>query len=378
MSEDRFPHFDDDDDMPRFIDGDDDLSEYIPPPVPQYEDIEPASLKLPTEDESPPEPEGDVLEEFIAATRERWEPEPPPPPPRETVPAPETQSGFVNPALARIASARPSISRREASEIWLALRTIFIVLLAGLVVSFIFSYWTPEGFLSQEFVANLQEVSSTQGPPTAIPSPLPTFASVQSVGIITGHSGPPLNPQFSVDPGAVCDENGDNIPELTELDINTSVALRLANLLVEEGYVVDLLNEWDPRLDGYRASVLVSIHTNTCENLGFGATGFNVQTTSQAATRDRDIRLGDCLAAEYANATGLARHFGSPPDLVDYHVFREVSVDTPTAIVELGFMFADRNILTQQPDVMAQGVYEGLRCFLDPNTFVPTQAPPSP
>jgi N-acetylmuramoyl-L-alanine amidase len=124
--------------------------------------------------------------------------------------------------------------------------------------------------------------------------------------------------------------------------------------------------------------VLVSIHTNTCENLGFGATGFNVQTTSQAATRDRDIRLGDCLAAEYANATGLARHFGSPPDLVDYHVFREVSVDTPTAIVELGFMFADRNILTQQPDVLAQGVYEGLRCFLDPNTFVPTQAPPSP
>ena len=157
------------------------------------------------------------------------------------------------------------------------------------------------------------------------------------------------------------------IAELTELDINTSVSLRLASLLVEEGYVVELLNEWDPRIEGYRASALVSIHTNTCENLGFGATGFNVQTSNRTATRDRDNRLEDCLAAEYANRTGLARHFGTPPDLVDYHVFREVSLDTPTAIVELGFMFADRNILTQQPDVMAQGIYDGLRCFLDPN-----------
>ena len=281
----------------------------------------------------------------------------------------------MNPALARVAAARSPVSRRDASEIWLALRTIFIVMVAGLIVSFIFSYWTPEGFLSEEFVANLQEVSSTQGPPTPVPSPLPTFASVQSVGIITGHSGPPLDPQFTVDPGAVCDENGDGIAELTELDINTSVALRVANLLIEEGYQVDLLNEWDARIDGYRASALVSIHTNTCENLGFGATGFNVQTSSARATRDRDIRLEDCLAASYANATGLPRHFGSPPDLADYHVFREVSVDTPTAIVELGFMFADRTLLTEQPDVMARGVYDGLRCFLEPNIFVPTPDP---
>ena len=149
MSEDPY------DDEPRFVDDFEDESE---PPV--EDDVD--------------DPE-EVLEDFIAATRERWEPEDTTPPPRETVPPPESQSGFVNPALARIAAVRSPVRQKEASEIWLALRTIFIVMLAGLVISFIFSYWTPEGFLSQEFIANLQEVSSTQGPPTPIPSPPADF-----------------------------------------------------------------------------------------------------------------------------------------------------------------------------------------------------------
>ena len=299
----------------------------------------------------------------------------PPIQPRRTVPpAPEEQSTFVNPAMARVAAARPRQSRQEPGEIWLGIRTILIVMAAALAVSFIFNYWTPESFLSDEFVANLQVVSSTQGPPTAVPSPLPTFASVQKVGIITGHSGPPLNPAFTVDPGAVCDENFDGVPELTELDINRTISLGVANLLVEAGYEVEMLNEWDPRLTNYRASALVSIHTNTCENLGFGASGFNVKANERSPLIDRDNKLVDCVVADYANSTGLARHFGSPPDLADYHAFREVSVDTPTVIIELGFMFADRAVLTQQPEAMARGIFQGIDCFLKPGQVIPAAA----
>lgn len=303
------------------------------------------------------------------------EEEPPlgmPPPP----PAPEIQSTFVNPALARIAAARRR-STAEPSELWLGVRAVVIVVLAALIVAFIFSYWTPESFLSAEFIANLQEVSSTQGPPTAVPSPLPTFSSVQKIGIITGHSGPPLNPAFTEDPGAICDENGDGIPELRELDINTSVSYRVADLLIQEGFLVEMLNEWDPRLDGYRADTLISIHTNTCENLGFGANGFNVSAWERSPMVDRDNRLVDCMVNYYTQWTALPRHYGSPPDLVDYHAFRQVSIDTPTVIVELGFMFADRQLLTERPNDMAQGLFEGILCFLSPQDL-PPQTPTAP
>jgi N-acetylmuramoyl-L-alanine amidase len=304
-------------------------------------------------------------------------------PPRWTAPPPQSQSAFVNPALARVAAARPRpAGQREPGEFWLGLRTMVIVMSAALVVSFIFSYWTPNSFLPEDFVANLQEVSSTQGPPTFVPSPLPTFSQVKKIGIINGHSGPPLNPAFTEDPGAICDENGDGIPELRELDINTSVAYRVANLLVADGYEVEILNEWDARIQGYRADALISIHTNTCENLGFGANGFNMTAYERSPMIDRDNILVDCLVSTYTQATGLPRHFGSPPDLVDYHAFRKVSVDTPTVIIELGFMFADRQILVERPDDMAGGIFRGIDCFFqDPATrqeILSLSATPSP
>lgn len=398
---------DQNDDLPHFIDDpDDETPSFIKPTAREW--TPDADRPLPLSDHTTasqtsntvPSPETSsgeaaavpvtdpVLEEdilrFLQATSPQPEAEaepaydfqPTPPDP----PAPETQSAFVNPALARIASARPRRPQRDPSEWWLGLRTIFIVTGAAVIAAFIFNYWTPDSFLSKDFIANLQVVSSTQGPPTAVPSPLPTFESVQRVGIIIGHSGPPLNPAFTEDPGAICDENNDGIPELRELDINTAVGIRVANLLVSDGYLVDILNEWDERITNYRGAALVSIHTNTCENLGFGATGFNVQANeTHLAFTDRDAVLVDCIVNAYAARTALPRHFGRPPDLVDYHAFREVSVDTPTVIVELGFMFADRQVLTTQTELMAAGIFEGLKCFLEPQSqFVPTVPPPTP
>jgi|GEM_PF-6897386 len=308
----------------------------------------------PSEPSQPLDPLEEDIQHFLEITTRR-----------EDAPRPEQQSNFVNPAMARVAASRMPRAARHPQEWLLGLRTLVIVMLAAFVVAFIFNYWTPESFLSEEFVANLQNVSSTQGPPTAVPSPLPTFETVQRIGIITGHSGPPLDTNFDVDPGAVCDDNFDNIPELTELEVNTSVTVRLANLLIEEGYEVEMLEEWDDRILNYRGSVLISVHANTCENLGFGATGFNIQINQNSPFLERDTLLQDCLVAQYASKTGLPRHFGTSPDLVDYHVFRESSVDTPTVLVELGFMFADRELLTQRPDDMAQGLFQGMLCFLN-------------
>jgi hypothetical protein len=49
-----------------------------------------------------------------------------------------------------------------------------------------------------------------------------------------------------------------------------------------------------------------------------------------------------------------------------YHAFREVSQRTPAAILELGFLYYDRDLLKNHPDRAAQGIVDGLMCFLDP------------
>jgi N-acetylmuramoyl-L-alanine amidase len=61
--------------------------------------------------------------------------------------------------------------------------------------------------------------------------------------------------------------------------------------------------------------------------------------------------------------------------MTDYHTFREINRATPAAILELGFMLADREILTTRPDVLANGVTDGILCFLEPGTTV---TPPDP
>ena len=53
--------------------------------------------------------------------------------------------------------------------------------------------------------------------------------------------------------------------------------------------------------------------------------------------------------------------------MLDYHTFDEVAIDTPTAIIEIGFMRNDRAFLTEQQDLIAQGIVNGIRCFLLPD-----------
>ena len=53
--------------------------------------------------------------------------------------------------------------------------------------------------------------------------------------------------------------------------------------------------------------------------------------------------------------------------MTDYHAFREIDPLTPGAIIELGFMAADRELLTERSYEVAQGVARGIACFLEGN-----------
>ena len=47
-----------------------------------------------------------------------------------------------------------------------------------------------------------------------------------------------------------------------------------------------------------------------------------------------------------------------------YHAFNEIDDDTPAVIIETGFMNLDRQILTQQPELVAGGISDGILCYI--------------
>ena len=171
------------------------------------------------------------------------------------------------------------------------------------------------------------------------------------IGILAGHTGN--------DFGAVCDDG------LTEVSVNEDTALRVKSILEQQGYVVDLLAEFDPRLKGYKAAALVSIHADTCEFIDENATGFKVAGSQAGTAADASQHLTQCIVERYAARTGLPNHSGSITwDMTGYHAFNEVDPSTPVAIIETGFLYLDRTFLTQHADLVAQGIADGILRFL--------------
>lgn len=174
------------------------------------------------------------------------------------------------------------------------------------------------------------------------------LAAGRRVGLVAGHSG--------YDSGAVCPDG------LTEVEVNQDIAERTAARLRRMGAQVDLLQEFDPRLAGYRGDVFVSIHADTCER---DYSGFKVARVEHSALPEAEDRLVDCLWQQYEVATGLARHPNTITfDMREYHAFGEIDPKTPGAIIEVGFLGGDRWLLTKQPDRVAKGVADGILCFL--------------
>jgi N-acetylmuramoyl-L-alanine amidase len=166
-------------------------------------------------------------------------------------------------------------------------------------------------------------------------------------GIVAGHWGN--------DAGAVCADG------LTEAQINLAIAQRVAARLRRAGAEVDLLEEFDSRLAGYRADAFISIHADSCQ---VKLSGFKVARVSESAVPQAEDRLVECLWTRYERATGLARHENTITyDMREYHAFREIAPQTPAAIIETGFLGGDRRLLEKNPDRAARGIADAVLCF---------------
>lgn len=248
--------------------------------------------------------------------------------------------------------ARTKTTRGLGSITW---HTISSVILAGLIAASLFSFWMPASFIPGGLNRQVADaisadnlVEQTEIAEGTLPAGFPT----NRIGIVVGHRGH--------DSGAVC-ANG-----LTELEINSNVATYVQQKLIKAGYEVDLLDEFDSRLANYQAGLILSIHSDSCDYINDSATGFKVAAAFSQREDKGSTRLVDCVADRYAKVTGLRYHYQSvTTDMTNYHIFDEINPYTTAGIIELGFMNLDQEILVSKPELLAEGIYQGIACFMN-------------
>ncbi len=259
---------------------------------------------------------------------------------------------------------QPETKRRPANSVF---RYLQVTLIVAALLATLFTAWTPSGLMPgglEQFQIVTPVVNSPiTGVPTATERPKPR------IGIIAGHWSKDAE---GYDPGAVCP---DALGATKEVDVNYNVAIRVQQQLNTQGYEVDIFQEWDNRLSIYQAMALIAIHTDSCEFINAEATGFKIAPTSANTI---STRLAACLQDRYAQATQLTIHPGITPDMTSYHAFNEIHNETPAAIIELGFLNRDHEILTQRPDVLAAGIINGILCFVRNEPIATATPSPTP
>jgi N-acetylmuramoyl-L-alanine amidase len=227
------------------------------------------------------------------------------------------------------------------------------VIMAALIVATLFTIWTEPNLLPASFSQAIETaMQAASGEGETYPTPTPRQGTL--VGIVAGHS--------AFDSGAVCPPE---LGSVREVDINMAVAERVRVNLIAEGYNAVLLTEFDDRLNLFNANALISIHADSCDYINEEATGFKVAAALSSRYPEMASRLTNCVRARYAEVTGMSFHAGSiTADMSAYHAFSEIDALTPAAIIEVGFMNLDYELLTKRPDLLAEGITKGLLCFL--------------
>lgn len=209
---------------------------------------------------------------------------------------------------------------------------------------------------SEESASGLQVFTIAERTPTPEPVLATPTPSVPHVGVIAGHAGN--------DSGALCPDG------LQEVEINAEIARRTVEILQLRGWRVDLLEEFDDRLEGYDADALISIHADSCAYPG--KSGFKVASAESSYVPEAEHELVRCVSQFYHEETGLPFDSNTITyDMTRYHAYYEIHEDTPAAIIEVGFMLDDRELLTERPDVVAQGIADGMICFVEGEENVP-------
>ncbi len=256
------------------------------------------------------------------------------------------------------AAGKPPHPKQNPFSIFSSLQTVFIY---AFLIASLFTLFTPNNLFSGQSLNRMFQ--AWQANPTYVAQPLanPAINPTGRIGIVAGH--------WKNDAGSVC-PNG-----LQEVNVNLTIASLVQQKLAKEGYQVDLLEEFDPRLSQYQAMAVVSIHSDSCDFISTDATGFKVAAALESAFPEKTDRLSGCLIDRYSATTKLTYRAGNTNDMTYYHAFSEVNTETPAVIMEVGFLNLDQQILTQQPDLISDGIVNGLLCYIRNESINPTVTP---
>jgi N-acetylmuramoyl-L-alanine amidase len=253
---------------------------------------------------------------------------------------------------------QPATNQANDLFLWrLVLNNVPLVLFLALAIAGMMALYI---FLSPQATSPVQAAHSSPDMHTALAAPIMKPMASRLVAQRFAQSPPPMRigiiaGHLNNDPGAVCADG------LTEVQVNLDITLRVAEQLRAEGVRVMVLGEFDPRLAGYTADALISIHADSCVYYNDEATGYKISPSPYTDS----TTLYDCLVAGYEAATNLPFHANTiTPHMTDYHAFREIGLGTPAVIIETGFMNLDRELLTTNANIPAAGIADGLFCFL--------------
>lgn len=266
--------------------------------------------------------------------------------------------------ISELGSKAPILPQRER-PVMTTWRIIQTMVSAAFIVATLFTIWTPGSLVSKSLEERMSEALQAQSGSSEslvqteeIPDDFPT----NRIALVVGHLGN--------DSGAVCQDG------LREVDVNNTIATYVQKRLLEMGYQVDLLEEFDSRLEDYRGMILLSIHTDSCDYVNDLATGFKIAAALSEEKFENSTRLVNCISDRYATITGLTYHYQSiTNDMTYYHAFDEINPLTTAAIIETGFLNLDRQILTEKPDQIAEGIVAGIQCYLKNESVKPTPTP---
>ncbi|SRR6266508_2393704 len=163
-------------------------------------------------------------------------------------------------------------------------------------------------------------------------------------------------------------QTGTSWAGVNEVDVNIDIAQRIKAQLTPRGYIVDIIPTTVPV--GYLADVFIALHA---DGDGTGETsGFKLAHGSRRGPFED--KLVSLLRDEYAKATDLAYDFEHiSRGMTAYYAFNwgryqhAAAAHTPAAILEMGFLSndVDRDILVNEPDVVATAIVTGIQRFLD-------------
>lgn len=234
---------------------------------------------------------------------------------------------------------------------------------AALIVATLFTLWTPANLFSGQLLDTMLFALEDTPLPDTVSTQISNTSNTR-IGIVAGH--------WKDSDGAVC------LDGLTEEWLNLRIATLVMQNLVREGYEVDLFAEFDEGLVQYKARAFVSIHNDTCDYLGNDATGFKAAPALGNSYPEVVNNLTSCMIDRYKTTTGMRFQQNKlTAHLTSYHTFNEVHSSTPVIVIETGYMNLDRQILTENTELIAKGVTEGILCFLQEEIEPPEEATPT-